>query len=278
MTMLLMLQPMYLTGLFSEISHFRRSGLAARTLLLKTSLQTHVGNRIDGEHARKVREKWTEFVYAWLQKVMSQEDLSEKEGKKLIRISEEARNYLRALHDSAKAAASPGREMFFMQDYALRKCEQVLRISALYCLAKNDESLIVEIDEVQRAENFVNRAFDDAGWEIYQNSEEAKMVKNANRVVDFIAGRIFENRFFYNGIQPVLLMSDLMQYGPVRKKEELDKVLSHLIRGNKIMVGPFTYQENGQTKTRKGVFVINILPSPPGRGLYNGGSQTPLLV
>ena len=148
----------------------------------------------------------------------------------------------------------------------------------MYCFVRNEEVLIIGKDDVQRAENFIKIAFDFACEEIYQYSEEAKVVKNANRVMHFIAGRIVENRYFYNGTQVVLLMSDLMQYGPVRKKDELDKVISHLILERKILVGPFSYQENGKTVTRKAVFVFNIFPSIVGGGLYNSSSHAPLLI
>lgn len=278
LTMLLMLQPMYLAGLFSEHSDFRRSGLAARTLFLKASSRAYYARARDGEYAREIREKWAESVSNWLTISIRHDPRKNSSEKIIVRLSSDAREYLATLHENAKAMALPGREMSTMKDYALRQHEHVLRISALYCLTKNNESPIVGIDDVHRAENFVNRAFDFAGQEIYKDSEEAKVVNDANRIMNFIAGRISEGRVFNNGIQHVLLMSDLMQYGPIRKKEALDKALSFLIWSRKILMGSFTYQDDGRLKTRKSVFVCDIYPVPSGNGWQGIGNPTPTLI
>ena len=277
LTMLLMLQPMCLTGLFGEKSEFRQSGMAARMLLLKTNKPSHNSQLVDNEHAKIVRGAWERFISTWLLH-RSRAVSSEKKEKQVIRISVEAKEYLGILHESAKGSALPGREMCMMNDYALRKQEHVLRISALFAFAKSHESPIIEIDDVQRSKRFVNTVFEFARYEIYQNSEEAKTLENASRVLNFISSRIREGRVFYNGIQPVLLVMDLMQYGPIRKKVDLDKALSFLFWCNNVVVGAFTYEENGRIKTRKAVYVNSTLPFSIGGGWYNGGNQIPPLI
>jgi len=277
LTMLLMLQPIYLTGLFGEKAEFRQSGMAARTLFLKANTNHYSTRFFDNDYAKNVRDSWEQFISSSLLN-RSQAVSSQKKQKQTINVSVEAENYLANLHDSAKVSTLPGREMCMMIDYAVRKKEHVLRISALFAVASGHELPTIELDDVQRSERFVNTAFEFARHEIYRNSEEAKTVENASRVLDFILGRIREGRVFYNGMQPVLLMMELMQYGPVRKKADLDKALSFLFWRNNVVVGAFNYEENGRIKTRKAVYVNSTLPLPVDVGWYIGGNQIPPLI
>ena len=269
LSMLLMLQPLYLKGLFAENSDYRLSGLAARTLLLKSTQRNRVRRNIDNEQAEGVRRKWSDFVYGQLSANHNQDHQRRDNEKRLIKLSEESKCYLVTLVENARIASQPGGELFVMQDYASRKYEHVLRIAALYSLFRNPESLTIEVDDVQRADRFIMYIFTFARDSVYQDSEESRVINNASKIMLFIIDRIMTGRCLYNAGVPVILVSDLQQYGPVRKKQQLDKSISQLIYFGKIVLGPFTYNDNGHQKTRKSVFVLDILPLVTGAGCEN---------
>ena len=226
-TISLKVQPNFFRELLEKNGEaFRSSGLGGRFLTYMP--ESRIGRRTLGEQLTEDDKTVLSNFHCRLY-----EDLKKYYGEnhptRIIRLSHEARAYLRNIAGMVERDMAPGGRLSYMTEFATKFIEHSCRIAAILAIFEDHTAIALSLDQVRRAVTITDYFSRQYAFAHSPYQGPGRDISIANELLQFLCMR-------YQIGQQVVPRTTVLQGGPksLRNKANLDRAVEFLINWNRI--------------------------------------------